>query len=61
MNRPPLQGIRIVEIATAWVGPGSTGILASMGAEVIKIENPARPDFWRRCQPFAERKAGNNR
>ncbi|MDD5126542.1 MAG: CoA transferase [Dehalococcoidales bacterium] len=57
----PLEGIRIVEIATAWVGPGSVGILSSMGAEVIKIENPAHPDFWRRCQPFAERVPGINR
>ena len=64
MKKPkalPLEGIRIVEITTAWVGPGSGGILAGMGAEVIKIENPARPDFWRRCPPFADGKPGNNR
>ena len=57
----PLDGIRVVEITTAWVGPGCCGILASMGAEVIKLENPARPDFWRRVSPFAEAKQGVNR
>jgi len=57
----PLEGIRILEITTAWVGPGSAGMLASMGAEVIKLENPAMPDFWRRVPPFAEGKQGVNR
>ena len=60
-RKMPLEGIRVVEIATAWVGPGCCGILASMGAEVIKIENPAMPDFWRRVPPFADGTHGVNR
>ncbi|MDD4860113.1 MAG: CoA transferase [Dehalococcoidales bacterium] len=49
----PLAGVRVLEITTAWAGPRVTRILGHMGAEVIKIENPARPDNARRDPPFA--------
>ncbi|MCK9275086.1 MAG: CoA transferase [Syntrophales bacterium] len=45
----PLQGINIVEFTTSWVGPGGGGLLCEMGADVIKIENPRVPDYWRRA------------
>jgi len=57
----PLEGIRVVEVTTAWVGPECGMMLSEMGAEVIKIENPARPDWWRINPPFAEGKPGLNR
>ena len=50
----PLEGIRVIEIANAWAGPVAARLLADMGAEVIKIENPSRPDFSRGWPPFAE-------
>lgn len=37
----PLEGIRIVECAVWHAGPGSSAILADMGAEVIKVETLA--------------------
>ena len=36
----PLQGVRIIAIEQYGAGPWATMLLADMGAEVIKIENP---------------------
>jgi benzylsuccinate CoA-transferase BbsF subunit len=60
-GRLPLEGIRVIELATAWAGPVAARFLADMGAEVIKIENPERPDFSRGWPPFAEGVRGINR
>ena len=57
----PLEGTRVIEFTTAWVGPGCGLMLAEMGAEVIKIDNPTLPDLHRRIPPFAEGKPGLNR
>jgi benzylsuccinate CoA-transferase BbsF subunit len=48
-TKPPLAGIKIIEFTTSWVGPGGGGLLCDMGADVIKIENPTTPDYWRRA------------
>ena len=50
----PLAGVRVIELAQNLAGPFASQILASMGADVIKIERPeggddARgwgPPFW---------------
>jgi crotonobetainyl-CoA:carnitine CoA-transferase CaiB-like acyl-CoA transferase len=49
----PLTGLRIVDLTLAMAGPLSTQRLGDMGAEVIKIEGPARPDFTR-LSPMAD-------
>lgn len=48
MDRYPLDGIRITDFTWAWAGPYSTGLLAFMGAEVIKVESNHRVDHSRR-------------
>lgn len=39
--KKPLEGVRIVELATFIAAPCTARFLADLGAEVIKVENPA--------------------
>lgn len=43
----PLDGIRVVELTTAWAGPLAGRVLAWYGAECFHIESPTRTDTWR--------------
>ena len=43
----PLKGVRIADLTWMLASAGATTILASLGAQVIRIEWPARPDFTR--------------
>jgi crotonobetainyl-CoA:carnitine CoA-transferase CaiB-like acyl-CoA transferase len=58
MNRKPtqgpLQGIRILDLTRLLPGPLGTMLMADMGAEVIKIENPNQPDYVRNFPPVYE-------
>ena len=44
----PLSGIKVLTFAHAWSGPFATELLGFLGAEVVQIEAPHRPDVWRR-------------
>lgn len=49
--KPILEGVKILDLSTLLPGPFSTQILADMGAEVIKVENPKGGDFARHMFP----------
>lgn len=40
----PLEGIRVVDAATLFAGPIAAMHLGDMGADVVKVEHPRRPD-----------------
>ncbi len=40
----PLRGIRVVEVGLYHAGPIATGMMAALGAEVVKVEAPDSPD-----------------
>ena len=47
MTNLPLSNIRVIDLTMWWSGTLMAQILASMGAEVIKIESLQRLDPWR--------------
>jgi benzylsuccinate CoA-transferase BbsF subunit len=57
----PLGGVRIADFCWVWAGPSATLQLALLGADVIRVERPGRPDITRSIPPFADGVAGPNR
>jgi crotonobetainyl-CoA:carnitine CoA-transferase CaiB-like acyl-CoA transferase len=43
----PLEGVKVVEITNIYSGPMAGMMLAELGADVVKVENPSGPDFVR--------------
>ena len=47
----PLAGLKVIDLTQVLSGPFATMWLATMGADVIKIENPKSPDVTRNYAP----------
>ncbi|MFK8252603.1 CaiB/BaiF CoA transferase family protein [Ancylobacter terrae] len=58
-NRPPLHGLKVVELARILAGPWIGQTLADLGAEVIKVEAPGGDDTRGWGPPFLERPDGH--
>ncbi|NYT79719.1 CoA transferase [Alcaligenaceae bacterium] len=50
----PLRGLVVIDVTRVVAGPYCTMMLADLGATVIKVENPAEPDYVRSFPPFVE-------
>ncbi|MEV0697881.1 CaiB/BaiF CoA-transferase family protein [Saccharopolyspora sp. NPDC050389] len=53
-SQAPLHGVRVVEIGAFMAAPFATMQLADLGADVIKVENPAGGDPVRQTGPFLD-------
>ena len=40
----PLHGLRVVDASTLFAGPMAAMHLGDLGADVVKVEHPAKPD-----------------
>lgn len=61
MRESFLKGIRIVDFSSTLAGPWASGLLAWMGAEVIKVESLRRVDTIRALHTYADGIPGINR
>jgi crotonobetainyl-CoA:carnitine CoA-transferase CaiB-like acyl-CoA transferase len=52
-SRPPLAGIRVIDLTRVLAGPFCSMSLGDMGAEIIKVEEPGKGDDTRGWPPFA--------
>ncbi len=60
MSFQPLAGVRVVDLTSSVAGPTCTELLAALGADVVKVENPQSgdesrtwgPSFWQDATPI---------
>ncbi len=50
----PLTGVRVLDLSRVLAGPYTTMLLADLGAEVVKVEEPGVGDEARRVGPFLD-------
>lgn len=50
----PLEGLQLLDLTQAWIGPFAAMLLADLGAQTLKLESHKRPDVWRQTSPNPE-------
>jgi crotonobetainyl-CoA:carnitine CoA-transferase CaiB-like acyl-CoA transferase len=50
-SRPPLDGVRVMDLSRVLAGPYCTMVLADLGADVVKVERPGSGDETRAWGP----------
>jgi crotonobetainyl-CoA:carnitine CoA-transferase CaiB-like acyl-CoA transferase len=50
----PLDGVRVADFSMGWAGPLAARYLGDLGADVLKIESAAKPDWWRGWDPHPD-------
>ncbi|HEY3355061.1 MAG TPA: CaiB/BaiF CoA-transferase family protein, partial [Polyangia bacterium] len=53
MTQLPLRGVRILDLSRLLPGPFCTLVLADLGADVVKVEEPGGGDYLRGLPPLA--------
>lgn len=48
----PLSSLKVLDFSTLLPGPFGTMVLADLGAEVLRVESPTRPDMVRMMPPY---------
>src|ERR671933_1368023 len=54
MNKPPLAGIRVLDLSRLLPGGFCSLLLADFGAEVLKVEDTGMGDYIRWSPPYYE-------
>ncbi|MEH6822663.1 MAG: CaiB/BaiF CoA-transferase family protein [Motiliproteus sp.] len=56
----PLRSLKVLDLSTLLPGPYATMMLADMGADVLRVEAPGRPELTRFMPPLDENKVSYN-
>jgi len=55
---PPLAGVRVLDLSRLYPGPYASLVLADLGADVVKVEDPRGGDYLRWMPPLAGKQSG---
>lgn len=58
MGALPLAGLRLLDLSRLYPGPFASLVLADLGAEVVKVEEPQGGDYLRWMPPLAGKQSG---
>jgi crotonobetainyl-CoA:carnitine CoA-transferase CaiB-like acyl-CoA transferase len=58
VGRLPLDGVRVLDLSRLLPGPYATLVLADLGADVVKVEDPQGGDYVRWMPPLAGEQSG---